>query len=112
MKHLDPLTQQATTLFAAKVEPGYHPVGLVLFGSRARGEHRPDSDADVAVLLHGSRNNCLQVSLGLSDLAYDILLETGININPIPLWVDEWANPRLHPNPALVKNIAREGVSL
>jgi predicted nucleotidyltransferase len=25
--------------------------GLVLFGSRARGDHRPDSDADVAVFL-------------------------------------------------------------
>ena len=112
MKHLDPLTQQATRQFAAKVESGYHPVGLVLFGSRARGEHRPDSDADVAVLLHGRRSNSLQVSLALSDAAYDILLDTGVNINPIPLWLDEWENPELHPNPALVKNIAREGVSL
>lgn len=112
MKTLDAQTQLAAQQFAHRVEPGYHPVGLVLFGSRARGEHRPDSDADVAVLLRGSRHEALRVSLDLADLAYDILLDTGININPVPLWADEWQNPELHPNPALVKNIAREGVVL
>jgi predicted nucleotidyltransferase len=29
----------------------------ILYGSRARGDHRPDSDADVAVILKGARGD-------------------------------------------------------
>jgi len=24
---------------------------------------------------------------------FDVLLETGINISPLPVWLDEWVNP-------------------
>jgi hypothetical protein len=51
-------------------------------------QHRPDSDADVA---------------------FDVLQETGINISPLPVWLDEWEHPENDSNPALLQNIASEG---
>jgi uncharacterized protein len=35
-----------------RAEYGARPERAILFGSRARGDHRPDSDCDVAMLLH------------------------------------------------------------
>jgi len=48
--------------------------------------------------------------LKMSDAAYDVLLDTGINISPLPIWMDEWEHPQAYVNPALLANIAREGV--
>ncbi len=84
----------------------------LLDGSRARGTHRPDSDADVAVLLRGEHRRLLPTALAMADVAYDVLLETGINIAPLPIWMDEWEHPETYSNPALLRNIAREGVRL
>jgi hypothetical protein len=45
----------------------------------------------------------------MADVAFDVLLETGINITPLPVWLDEWEHPKTSSNPALLRNIAREG---
>jgi len=82
----------------------------MLYGSRARGTHRPDSDADIAVLLRGEHQSVLKTSLAMADAAFDVLLKTNINISPLPVWLDEWEHPENHSNPALLRNIAREGV--
>jgi len=54
--------------------------GALLYGSRARHSHRPDSDADLAVLLRGASRPFLDTKLALADIAFDVLLETGILI--------------------------------
>jgi predicted nucleotidyltransferase len=107
---IDSATVEAVRRFLRMVEHEYPLEGAVLFGSRARGNHRPDSDADVAVLLSGEHRRVLPTTLAMADLAYDVLLETGINISPLPVWIDEWEHPDRHPNPSLLRNIAREGV--
>jgi predicted nucleotidyltransferase len=56
---------------------------LILFGSRARGEARPDSDYDVAVLLRDDAD-VSRVRRTLSDLAYEHVL-AGFFVRPIPL---------------------------
>ncbi|EGF32426.1 hypothetical protein IMCC9480_2499 [Oxalobacteraceae bacterium IMCC9480] len=48
----------------------------------------------------------------MADLAYEVLLETGINISPMPVWLDDWDHPERHTNPDLLRNIDREGVRL
>ena len=50
---IDPITLEALISFKKLLEARYgeHLKSLYLFGSRARGDHRPDSDADVAVFL-------------------------------------------------------------
>jgi antitoxin ChpS len=48
----------------------------------------------------------------MDDLAYDVLLDTGIRIQPLPIWEDEWEHPEAYSNPLLLKNIEREGIRL
>jgi predicted nucleotidyltransferase len=110
--HIDPHTESAVRLFIQRASVAYTLLGAILFGSRARHQNRPDSDADVAVLLHGRRGPFLDTKLALSDIAYDVLLETGILIQPLPVWEDEWKHPDRAENPRLIKNIAREGIRL
>jgi predicted nucleotidyltransferase len=96
----------------ALIEGRYDTVGALLYGSRARGSHRPDSDADVAVLLRGKHGQFLATKLAMADAAFDASLETGVLVSPLPVWLDEWEHPEQHANPSLLRNIAREGVRL
>lgn len=109
---IDAETEHAARVFIAKVTSRYELVGAILFGSRARRNHRPDSDADIAVLLHGHRGQFLDTKLALADIAYEVLLDTGILIQPLPVWEDEWEHPEHYRNPALLRNINRDGVRL
>lgn len=109
---IDHDTEEAVRRFLALIASRYDMAGAIVFGSRARGTHRPDSDADVAVLLRGEHQRFLRTKLAMADVAFDVLLETGINISPLPVWLDEWEHPENSSNPALLHNIAREGVRL
>jgi uncharacterized protein len=107
---LDAQTLKAVRRFKKWLAGTYPVRDVIVYGSRARGTHRPDSDADVAVILGGEHQLFLDTKLKMSDAAYDILLETGVNISPLPVWLDEWEHPEQYVNPALLANIAREGV--
>ncbi len=109
---VEPETDRAVRLFVQRVSDAYELDGAILFGSRARRDHRPDSDADVAVLLHGRRGAFLDTKLALADIAYEVLLETGVLIQPLPVWEDEWEDPDHAANPRLIRSIAREGIRL
>lgn len=109
---IDPVTENAVRQFLGLLAGRYDMAGAMLYGSRARGTHRPDSDADVAVLLRGEHQRLLPTTLEMADAAYDVLLETGVNITPFPIWMDEWEHPETYSNPSLLRNIAREGVRL
>ncbi len=105
-------TSHAARLFTRRLAGRFDVLDVILFGSRARRGHRPDSDADLAVLLRGGCGSRIDVSLQLADVAFDVMLETGILIEAIPFWEDEWAHPERFANPALIENIRREGVHL
>lgn len=110
--NLDPETERAVRAFISRVSASYAFAGAILFGSRARRTHRPDSDADVAVLLHGHPGKFVATKLDMADIAYEVLLETGIRVQPLPIWEDEWEHPETYPNPLLLQNIEREGIRL
>ena len=112
LDHIDHDTEEAVRRFLALIAGRYDMAGAIVFGSRARGTHRPDSDADVAVLLRGEHQRFLTTKLAMADVAFDVLLETGINISPLPVWLDEWEHPENYSNPALLQNIASEGFRL
>lgn len=112
ISEIDIETGQAVRLFLGRLAGNYDVAGAILFGSRARRTHRPDSDADVAVILRGEHQRFLRTKLAMSDVAFDVLLETGINISPMPVWLDEWEHPEAYSNPRLLRNIAREGINL
>ncbi len=109
---IDRNTEYAVRRFIARLVTRYDMAGAILFGSRARKTHQPESDADVAVLLRGPPARFLPTKLAMADVAFDVLLETGIRVQPLPIWEDEWAHPETYSNPALLRNIAREGVRL
>jgi uncharacterized protein len=112
MNHIDHETEQAVRRFLTLIDGRYETAGAIVYGSRARGTHRPDSDADVAVLLRGEHRRFLDAKLDMADAAFDVLLDTGILISPLPVWLDEWERPESYSNPALLHNIHREGVRL
>ena len=88
-------------------------MSVILFGSRARGTHDADSDADVAVILSGKQpEQRMPVVTVLAGISFDIILETGIDISPLPIWTSEWDNPETYSNPALIANIIKDGIEL
>ena len=79
---------------------------VVLFGSRARGDFRSDSDYDIAVFIRDPENWFNEV-VRLADLGTDILLETGAVISAKPFRAGAWKE-----SPPLMRVIRREGLDL
>jgi uncharacterized protein len=111
-KAADPDTVGAAREFVRRVSARYSVKSAVLFGSRARGTHRSDSDVDIAIVLQGQRGKLIETSVEMADIAFELLLETTVYIQPLPIWEDEWDHPETHSNPRLVENIRREGLPL
>ncbi len=66
---IDMDTANATRAFIQKVASQYDLAGAILFGSRARKSHRTDSDADVAVLLHGRPGKFVATKLAMAGVS-------------------------------------------
>jgi antitoxin ChpS len=65
----------------------------------------------VAVLLRGEPGEFVDTKLALADLAYEVLLLTGVRIRPFPIWGTQSRNPERFLNPD-VQTITREGITL
>ena len=104
--------REAVLVFGEKLADRFNTVQLILFGSRARGDSHAESDADVAVILAGTPGDFVDTKLDMAGLAFDVLVETGVLIQALPVWECEWANPAGYSNPVLRQNIAREGIVL
>jgi len=109
---LDAETERAARVFMQRIEGKYPTIEGLVYGSRARGDHRPDSDADLAVILKGERGDRYKVSGEMAGIAFDVMLETGILVQAVPLWEGELKQPERFSNPALIDNIKREGLRL
>jgi predicted nucleotidyltransferase len=92
--------QALTGAYGSKLER------VVLFGSRARGDARPDSDYDVAVFIH-EPESFGDESGRLAELETDILLDTGAVINTLPFRAGAY-NDRT----GLMMELRREGIDL
>ena len=117
MKFLDPDTESAVRTFLARLPAELRLQYAILYGSRARGEDRPDSDADLALILaegegEGDGEGDWQLVGSLAELAYDVFLERGVLIQPVPISLSHWLNPERFPRPAFLRNVARDGIVL
>ena len=78
----------------------------LLFGSRARGEGRPDSDYDVAVFLRDLDDRWREMDR-LADIATDILYDEGAVIHAFAYPAGAYANQT-----PLMHEIRRDGIDL
>lgn len=62
---------------------GTHLCKVILFGSYARGDFRPDSDVDIMILLDMSDVDLKAYSQQLSYMTYDFNLDNDLDIKPI-----------------------------
>ena len=102
--------RNAVLVFRDKLTDQFDAVQLILFGSRARGDYHDESDADVAVILVGQPGDFVDTKLAMAALAFEVLTETGVLIQALPVWESEWANPKGYSTPDLLQNIARDGI--
>jgi hypothetical protein len=87
-------------------------VDVLLFGSRARGDARPDSDYDVAVILRDGDWDFWPEKMRLAGLAYDILLDHGLYIQPWPIQRSALGSPETHSKRRLIEAVRKEGRAL
>ena len=110
MRAMDSATEHAVRVFLARVPAELRVKHAILFGSRARGDHRPDSDADVVLIL--DRGNDWLVLETFAGLAFDVLMDTGVLIQAVPISSQDWAHPEGFPRPSFLRNVARDGITL
>jgi predicted nucleotidyltransferase len=79
---------------------------VILFGSRARGDAREDSDYDIAVFLRDLSDRWKEADI-IADVATDLMEETGTFIHAMPYRAGSYAE-----RTPLMHELRREGRDL
>ncbi|CCX85812.1 putative uncharacterized protein [Clostridium sp. CAG:590] len=104
--------QQLIQLYVSNIHDiyGSHLRQIILYGSYARGDFRPDSDIDIMILLDLSDIDIKKYRHQLSDMTFDFNMDYDVDIKPIAKneehyrkWVDNYP---------FYSNVNREGVRL
>lgn len=104
--------QQLIQLYVSNIHDiyGSHLRQIILYGSYARGDFRPDSDIDIMILLDLSDIDIKKYRHQLLDMTFDFNMDYDVDIKPIAKseehyrkWVDNYP---------FYSNVNREGVRL
>ena len=100
-KHIAQLIRKNINLIDPKAE-------IILYGSRARGDDRPDSDWDILVLTDYPVN--MEKEMNFRNNLYDLELETGESFSLFIYSKSDWTTrQRITP---FYQNVSQEGVAL
>lgn len=123
LNKVDPLIRESIELFIQSVDadPQANYSQMILFGSRARGDHHEESDVDVAIIVPDDEKLTEKYLQG--DLLsrffrhyYDVMLRPNINdflfFNLIPILEHHFNHPETYSNPSLIREIHRDGIKL
>ncbi len=83
---------------------------IILYGSYARGDYNKSSDIDIMILTDLNNVEIEQYRNTISDIAFDIELETGFIISPLIKNIEKY-NDRIDVVPFYM-NVNKEGVIL
>lgn len=83
-------------------------VSIVLFGSRARGDFRENSDFDLAVVLKDEPVRRYEEICAIGEFTYPLLLNRGISVQQVPLSASCFAST----SDRLVRSLRRDGIVL
>lgn len=93
---------------AVRVHYGKRLHDVLVFGSRARGEGRSDSDVDVAVVLRDGNWDYWDEKLHLVDLSWKALWDAELIVEPWLVTKAVWDDPDLHRNPHFVRDVIKD----
>ncbi|MFN8441728.1 MAG: nucleotidyltransferase domain-containing protein [Caldilineaceae bacterium] len=107
---LSEVEQQALQTFVSKVCQRFPDqiLTIYLFGSRARGDARPDSDMDLLVIL---KNADLATRRSIRDLAIEVWLSSGIYLST-RVWDELHRQQHADLHTAFYKNLQQDAVSV
>jgi len=103
LKKAKEIIKQAIENSGLKVEK------LILFGSRARGEYRPDSDWDIYVIVNKdlSYNKKWEIILKIKRKLAELEIPNDIIINPLE-WIEKYKNDVGR----IIYYVLREGIEI
>lgn len=101
--------EQIFVLIRNKVKSIDPSARVILYGSFARGENKPDSDIDLLILINKDHLT-LKDKKDIKYPLYDIEFQTGKIISPLVLSRREWESK--HKITPLYENIEKEGIEL
>jgi predicted nucleotidyltransferase len=91
---------------ALQARLGGHLRQLILFGSRARGDHTPDADYDLLAILDEKPSD---LDDRLYELGGELLCQQGAVVSVIPVTQEEYERRIYSP---LFMNVRKEGIAL
>ena len=109
-RHLLPRESAAVSEYVRRLRQvlGYEPIGVWLFGSKARGDSDPESDIDLLVVLETIQS---EARWCIWDLGSDISLEYDVLLNVHIVDGNRWADECKYQG-TLWREIERDGVPL
>ncbi|NOL48843.1 nucleotidyltransferase domain-containing protein [Pelistega europaea] len=109
---MDSFSEKIAREFVENIRGKFNIHDVIVYGSRARGDFRPDSDLDIAVILNDETDPRRTKMLAITDIGTDLLLKHFILVSPFTVLRHEWENPRTLQQKWFIDNVKKDGVSV